>query len=107
MMYVEFPVGGKEYKLRLNTRAIITLEKKLGKNPIFIYMNKENRNAPTVEEMLSVLEIALKEYHADVDAYDVFDAWLAEGHVVGEFSNVIVELYKNCGLFKNEQEEKN
>ena len=32
----DFEVGKKTYQLRLNTRAVITLEKKLNKNPILV-----------------------------------------------------------------------
>ena len=44
MMYVEFKVKDKEYKLRLNTLGIIQLEKKLGVNPILVFSNKKNSN---------------------------------------------------------------
>lgn len=108
MLYYEFNVGEDVYKLRLNTRAIISLEKKLKLNPVLIFMNKENQNIPTVEQMLTILEVALQEYHKDVDAYSVFDKWVESGHIVGEFTGVIVDLYRVCGLFKTEEEkEKN
>lgn len=31
MMYVDFNAGGKDYKLRLSTRNIVSLEKFIGK----------------------------------------------------------------------------
>ena len=107
MTYVEFKVKDKEYKLRLNTLAIIQLEKKLGVNPILVFNNKKNSNIPAVEDMLTILEVALKQYHKDVDAFALFDEWLEDGHMVGEFTTVIVELYKSCGLFKKDENEKN
>lgn len=106
-MYYDFEVGNKTYQLRLNTRAVITLEKKLNKNPILVFINPETKNTPTIEQMLIILEVALKDKHPDVDACEVFDEWLAEGHIFGEFSRVIIDLYRLCGLFKSEEEEKN
>lgn len=41
-MYVDFSAGGKEYKLRLNTRNIVSLEKALGMNPLAIFGNRRN-----------------------------------------------------------------
>lgn len=107
MLYYDFKVGDKEYKLRLNTRTLITLETKLKKNPVLIFINPENKNAPTIEQMITILEVALKEYHPDVDAYELFDEWLASGNLVGEFTQVIVDLYKLCGLIKSDEDQKN
>lgn len=104
MKYYDFKAGNETYKLRLNMRSIVSLEKKLGKNPILVFINKENNNVPTIEQMTLILEAALQEYHNDVDAYEVFDSWLEDGHIVGEFASTIIELYKLCGLFKNEEE---
>ena len=33
MNFIDFVVGNKTYKLRLNTRSIVLLEKQLGCNP--------------------------------------------------------------------------
>lgn len=107
MMYYDFDAGNNTYQLRLNTKAIITLEKKLNKNPILVFINPENKNTPTLEEMVTILEVALKDQHPEADVYKVFDEWLADGHIVGEFSKIIIDLYKLCGLFKKDDEEKN
>ena len=106
MNYVEFNVSGKEYKLRLSVRSVVALEKALGKNPIYIFMNKENNNIPTIEEMVMVLAHALKAYHPELtmdDAYDLFDKWIDEEHIMGDFVQVLTELYILSGLFKKQE----
>lgn len=106
MMYLDFTAGNKEYKLRLGTRAVVQLEKTLGCNPLAIFGNGDR--IPTITEMVAILHASLTEYNHGIttnDAYDVFDAWLNDNHVVTDFLTVIVELYKVSGLIK--QEEKN
>ena len=53
MMYVDFNVGDKNYKLRLGTRQIVALEKQLGCNPIAIFGTGDT--IPTVTTMVNVL----------------------------------------------------
>ena len=46
MIYVDFTAGNKNYRLRLNTRNTIALEKALGTNPLAIFGDGET--LPTV-----------------------------------------------------------
>ena len=108
MMYVEFAAGNKEYKLRLNTRNIVSLEKTLGCNPLSIFGNGEE--IPTITTMVAILHASLQQYQHGItmnDAYDIFDAYLGE-HQMTEFLPVIVEVYRTSGLIGKEAEsEKN
>lgn len=109
MMYIDFQAGSKEYKLRLNTRNTIALEKTLGCNPLLIF-GKGDR-IPTVTEMVSILHASLQAYHHGINmdaAYDIFDNYL-EDNAVTDFIPVIVEIYKASGIIREgqEQEEKN
>lgn len=99
MMYFDFEAGNKAYKLRLNTRNIVELEKKLGCNPMSIF-GTGNR-IPAVTEMVAILHSSLQQYHHGIssnDAYDIFDAYLADGHSMTDFIPVIVDIYKVSGI---------
>lgn len=101
MMYVEFNAGNKEYKLRLNTRNIVALEKQLGRNPLSIFGNGEE--IPTITTMVAVLHASLQHYHHGIsmnDAYDIFDAYLNDGNGMTDFLPIIVEIYKTSGLIR-------
>lgn len=37
------------------------------------------------------------------DAYDIFDAWLADGHVMTDFLQIMVDVYKASGLIKSDE----
>lgn len=112
MMYFDFEAGNKAYKLRLNTRNIVALEKQLGCNPVGIFGNGDT--IPTITQMVAVLHHSLQPYNHGItmeDSYSIFDAYIADGHSMTDFISVLVEVYKVSGLIKAEQgvsdEEKN
>lgn len=103
MMYYELPVGEKMYKLRLTTRSIVNLEKKIGCNPLAIFGKGDV--VPTLTTMLTVFQYSLQPYMSDITenkAYDIFDEWLEDGHSLADFVPVILEIYKVSGLIKEE-----
>lgn len=109
MLYTDFTAGGNTYQLRLNTRNVVMLEKALGKNPLAIFGNGDT--LPTVTEMVNVLYASLQQLQHGITldkAYDIFDAYLADGHNSTEFIAVIIDIYKVSGLIANgEEAEKN
>lgn len=108
MMYCDFTAGGNEYKLRLNTRDVVTLEKRLGCNPMAIF--GDGKTIPTVTVMVAILHSAMQSYNHNITmdkAYDIFDEWLADGHTMPEFLAVIVDIYKVSGIIPEEVTEKN
>lgn len=109
MMYVDFTAGGKDYKLRLTTRDIVSLEKQLGCNPLAIFGNGDT--LPSVTTMVQILHASLQNMQHGItiaDAYSIFDDYLADGNTMTDFLPVIIEIYKVSGLIKKETEsEKN
>ena len=108
MNYINFVAGNKEYKLRLSTRAIVALEKQLGCNPLSIFGDGDT--LPTITTMVYVLHAALQQLNHGItlnDAYDIFDAYLEDGHTMTDFLPIMIEIYKVSGLIGNEDTEKN
>ena len=108
MLYFDFTAGNKNYKLRLNTRNVVTLEKMIGCSPLAIFGDGET--LPTVTSMVSILFCSLQQYQHNIslnDAYDIFDEYLADGNALTDFLNVIIEVYKVSGLIKESSETKN
>lgn len=102
MMYVNFTAGNKDYKLRLSTRNIISLEKQLGCNPIAIFGDGDKM--PTITTMVNVLYASLQQLNHGItinDAYDIFDSYLEE-HSTTDFISVILEVYKVSGIIRND-----
>ena len=108
MLYVDFNAGGKDYRLRLTTRDIVSLEKRIGCNPLAIFGDGDT--LPTITTMVAILHASLQTYEHGLtldDAYKVFDAWLADGHTMTDFIQVIVDIYKASGLIQDDRSEKN
>jgi hypothetical protein len=102
MLYYEFMVADKLYKLRLNTRNIVALEKQLGCNPLAVF--GDGTTIPTVSTMVNILFYSLQQYQHNLslnDAYDIFDTYL-EDKGVTDFVQVILEIYKVSGIIRAE-----
>jgi hypothetical protein len=108
MNFINFEVGNESYKLRLNTRNIVLLEKQIGCNPLSIFGDGET--VPTVTIMVAVLHASLQQYHHGItlnDAYDIFDRYLDEGHSAVDFLPLILDIYKASGIIPKDSKEKN
>lgn len=108
MMYIDFNAGNKAYKLRLNVRNTVALEKQLGCNPLAIF--GDGTTIPTMTTMVQILHASLQQYHHGLtvnDAFDIFEEYLEENTVM-DFVAVIVEIYKVSGIIpKDTAKEKN
>jgi hypothetical protein len=107
-MYIDFNAGEKAYKMRLNIRNTVALEKMIGCNPLMIFGNGDR--LPTIGEMVSVLHFSLQQYQHGItmnDSQDIFEEWLADGHTPTDFIQVIIDLYKVSGIIAKDSNEKN
>lgn len=108
MNYINFEVGNKSYKLRLNTRNVVLLERQLGCNPLAIFGNGDT--VPTITTMVNVLYASLLQYNHGItlnDAYDIFDEYLDAGNSTVDFLPVIMDIYRTSGIIPKESKEKN
>lgn len=108
MNYINFEVGNKSYKLRLNTRNVVLLERQLGCNPLAIFGNGDT--VPTITTMVNVLYASLLQYNHGItlnDAYDIFDEYLDAGNSTVDFLPVIMDIYRTSGIIPKENKEKN
>ena len=112
MLYFDFETNSQAYKLRLTTKTIMELEKKIGCNPLMIFGN--GTRIPTINEMVAILWASLQANHHGITfdkATSIFENYLEEGHTPTEFIPVIVEIYKVSGIIKidetGEEAEKN
>ena len=80
MNYIDFEAGNKAYKLRLNIRNTVALEKLLGCNPLSIFGDGDT--IPTITIMVQILYSAIQQYQHGInmnDAYTIFEEWLNDG----------------------------
>ena len=103
MNYVDFSAGNKEYKLRLNTRNVVALEKALGCNPVAVFGDGDT--IPSITAMVTILHASLQQLNHGItvtDAYDIFDAWIMDGNNMVDFVKIILDIYKASGIVPNE-----
>ena len=104
MLYYEFEAGNNTYKLRLNVRNIVTLEKTLGCNPLMVFGTGDR--VPTVTEMVAILHNSLQVYNHGITmdtSYKIFEQWLDDGHQITDFISIILDIYRASGIMKTEE----
>lgn len=100
-------VGEEEYKLKLKTSTVCSLEENLGTSLINVL---GNGNMPALSVMLTITHYAMKDYNSNIkykDVQDIFDTYIDEGGSQLEFfTKVIMDIYKVSGFFSQAQAEK-
>lgn len=108
MMYTIFNVGNKEYKCRLTARACVDLEKRMGGNPMNIFMEIKKSNAlPKLEDIILILHASMQSLEHGIsidDVYKIYDEYVDNGNGLMELMPVIIEIFKVSGFFKDEKE---
>ena len=105
MLYLDFEAGNKAYKLRLNTRATVALEKAIGCSALGVF--GDGSTLPTVETMVHILHCALQPYEHNMTldkAFEIFDDYIADGKTPMDFIQVIMDLYEVSGIIKINKE---
>lgn len=112
MLYTTISVGNKEYKARLNAKACVDLEKKLGTNPLNIFVKMlgdgDNIILPSLGDLIAILHASLQAYHHGISvdkAYEIYDDFVNEGHNIMDLVAIVGEIYKVSGLMPEEVEE--
>lgn len=107
-MYTELIINGETYKLRLNTKNSIQLEKALGYNPINLLMAFESGKMPKLTDMIIILQYMLQCYHHgyNVDkTMELFDDYVAEGKGMFDLVPIFIEVFKQSGYITEPTED--
>lgn len=113
MLYTTLTINDIDYKCRLNAKACVDLEKKLGTNPlnIFVNMTGDTVSLPTLGTMLTILHCSLQQYEHGITidkVYQIYDDFIASGKTQMDLIPILIDIYKVSGLIPDEvNEEKN
>ena len=110
MLYTTLTVKDRDYKLRLNAKSCVDLEKKLGTNPInvFIDMAGDNVKLPSIDTLITILHYSSQalEHGITMDkGYEIYDDFIEEGHSMTDLIPVIIDVFKVSGLLPEDTEE--
>lgn len=106
-MFTELNIGGNSYKLRLNTKASVALEKALGYNAISMFMDIDNGVMPKLGDILIVLHAMLQPMNHGFNmdkVYDLFDQYVEDGHSMYDLIPVFVEVFQESGYMPSAQD---
>ena len=102
--YHAIVIGGDEYKLRLTSSAIKSIEKKLGK-PLFTALDNIQDNL--LDTITAILWGAAQPFNANLSyekAEGLFDQYIEDGHDVEDLMQEILALFAASGFLKRGQE---
>ena len=108
MLYTEWSVKDKTFKLRLTTMGVLALEDKLGKNPADLFLALSDGQLPKIRDVVTILHQCLQPYHNGYTfekAAGLLDTYFEEGHSVYEFlTEQIMKVFQSAGLLGTETE---
>ena len=98
MLFHIIKIGDTEYKCKINTNGLVSLERRLKGNPLNIFMTigDENFTLPKIEDLLIIFHESLTTYQHGIsmdDVYDIFDKYIEDGKTIVDFINEIVEIF--------------
>lgn len=109
MMYYTFTIGGKDYKGRLSAKNCVDLEKKLGTNPLNVFMDiAQKGQIPSVEVVITILHASLQQFNHGLsidDVYGLYDAFIDEGKTLMDLIPILLEIFKVSGLIPEEDKD--
>ncbi len=106
-MYTEFKAGEKTYKLELNNRAILQLERDLGYNPLQMFMDIDNDVLPKLGDMLRVLHRSMATYNHGIrydDTADILDDFFKDGNTLWDLVPVLITVFQEAGFLPKEED---
>lgn len=102
--FVPFEVGGREYRLKLTTSAIVKLEDKYNQNLLILITDE---GLPPLSVMLTVIQAAMQKFEHGVTfraVQDIYDTYVEEGGDQTKLmSDVLMPLLGNAGFFTENQ----
>lgn len=95
-------VFDNKYTVKLDTRALIGIEKELRENPVNLFLEEDR--IPQLNVLLTILFYSGRRFNKWTNMnqiYDIFDAYCEEGGSIMTLTQFITELFTESGLISN------
>lgn len=102
MRYVTFEFGEHEYRLRLTAQTTMELEKRLGGNPMNMFMIVESGQMPSVTQVLTTLHAAMQKFQTGMTFQKVlalYDDYVDSGRDYTDLLPMLAEVFEASGFF--------
>ena len=105
----QFQLGHLTLDLKLDGRAILNIEKRLGKSVMALFMNADGgMQMPPTNEILIVLQGAnTKHGVSDADMINAFGEYLDQGNSPMDLFLKLTSLFEDSGFFGNKKADSN
>lgn len=103
-------IKDKEYMCKLTVQACIEIEKKLGTNPLNIFMKTAEGEIPKLGDLITIFHGCLTEYNHGIslqDTYKIYEDYCNEGGNMISLISVLSDILKESGFIPNENNSKN
>lgn len=107
-MFTTITIKDKDYNCRLTAKACVELEKRLDENPLQVFIKAADGELPKLSEMLTIFHESLKKDNHGIkieDVYDIYDDYCDDGNTMVDFMQVLIQIFKDSGFMKTEEEE--
>ena len=105
-LFETITVKNKEYKLALGIKEIISLEKKIGTNPINELMNMREDNLPSFEFLIDVFQASLQKYNKGMTLEKteaLVESMFEEDYDITSFMELVFKVLETSCFFKMNQ----
>ncbi|WP_089121939.1 DUF6096 family protein [Secundilactobacillus pentosiphilus] len=101
----QLQLGNLSLDLKLDGRAILNIEKRLGKSVMALFMNADGgMQMPPTHEILIVLQGAnTKHGISDADMIDAFNEYIDQGKSPMDLFMKLTDLFESSGFFGNKK----
>lgn len=99
-MFKEIIIKDTSYRLRLNTRASVALERALGRSPLEILMKMDEGEMPKLTDLILILHAMLQPFNHGITVdrvYDLYDDFVADGHTMFDLIPIIIGVFQESG----------
>ncbi len=105
-----FKTNKEEYTLRLTTKGCVSCEKRLGKNPLNVFMEANENRLPKISDLMVILHECLLPANHGIkleDVYDLYDDFCADGKSLMDLIDLLVQVFTDAGFLPKEEDGKN
>ena len=98
------------YNLKFTTQSFISLENRLKKNPLNVFIEITDNNIPKLSDLMIMLHEALLPLNHGIkleEVYQIFDSYCENGGNIISLIEVLVKTLQDSGFIPSEQEVKN
>ena len=98
----------KDYQLRLTTKGCVSIESRIGQNPLNVFMQANENTMPRMSDLMIILHECINSVNHGVkldDVHDIYDSYCDNGGNFMSLIELLVEVFEDAGFIPKEEKE--